>query len=140
MALHEALEAPKPPAAVGFCARVGIIRAMKLITTRTPLADLKRMAEETFGDLLKAVVDVERGIMVVGGELHSDEEALLLGMGSKQEGVWGINIFPNLPADDRIEIDSVINLRPSKGNRTRGVDDAETRQKILRIVNGLIQE
>jgi hypothetical protein len=30
--------------------------------------------------------------------------------------------------------DSMINLRPSQGNRTRGVDNPETRQRIVQIV------
>lgn len=51
---------------------------MTIVLDRIPLADLDAMAKAQFGDLVKAVVDVERGVMVIGGELHSDEEALLL--------------------------------------------------------------
>ena len=103
------------------------------------LADLKVLAEGRFGNLVKAVVDVERKIMALDGELHADEEALLLENGSRQEDLWGINIYPELEGPDRIEFDSVINIRPSQGNRSRGVDDQRTREKIVKVVSGLMK-
>ncbi len=96
------------------------------------------MAESGFGNLVKAVVDIERGIMAVDGELHADEEALLLEHGSEQRHLWGINIYPGLPKGERIEFDSMINIRPSQGNRSRGVDDPVVRDIIIRVVDGLI--
>lgn len=112
---------------------------MRIITERIPVEELKNLAKETFGDLVKAVVDVEKEIMVVGGELHSDEEALLIEMGSKQENLWGINLYPEIETEDWIEFDSIINLRPSFGNKTRGVDNPKIRQKIIEIVNKLVK-
>lgn len=100
-------------------------------------SQLKEMAA-AFGNLVKAVVDVEKGIMVIGGELHADEEALLLEKGSKQSNLWGINFYPELQGDEFIEFDSVINLRPMQGNRTRGIDDVRIKQKIKEIVNRLV--
>jgi hypothetical protein len=111
---------------------------VRIIDAPISLADVKTMAENRFGNLIKAVVDVERGIIAVDGELHSDEEALLLENGSRQEDLWGINIYPELTGTDRIEFDSVINIRPSQGNRSRGVDNQTLREKIVRIVAGLI--
>jgi len=97
------------------------------------------MAEGRFGNLVKAVVDVERKIMALDGELHADEEALLLENGSRQENLWGINIYPELEGPERIEFDSVINIRPSQGNRSRGVDDQATRERIARVVAELLK-
>jgi len=97
------------------------------------------MAEGRFGNLVKAVVDVERKIMAVDGELHADEEALLLENGSLQENLWGINIYPDLKGSERIEFDSVINIRPSQGNRSRGVDDPVVRERIVQTVTGLMK-
>lgn len=96
------------------------------------------MAASTFGDLVKAVVDIEREIMAVDAELHSDEEALLLTNGSKQENLWGINFYPDLLGEDFLEFDSMINIRPSAGNRSRGVDDPKTREKIREVVDKLV--
>ena len=91
-----------------------------------------------FGNMVKAVVDVEKEIMVVDAGLHSDEESLLLEKESKQENLWGINLYPeNFGKDDWIEFDSMINLRPSWGNKSRGVDDPKIQEKIKNIVNRL---
>jgi uncharacterized protein DUF5674 len=103
-------------------------------------SELAELAKERFGDLVKAVVDIERGIMVVGGELHSDEEAMLIESGSKQRNLWGINIYPDKSGDELIEFDSIINLRPSQGNRSRAVDDPEARKKIKDLLNRLVKQ
>ncbi len=101
--------------------------------------ELKRMAEKMYGGLVKAVVDVEKNIMVVDAELHADEEALLLNQGSKLEHLWGINIYPdNIGKENWIEFDSMINLRPSQGNKSRLVKDENLKEKIKSIVKSLI--
>ena len=111
---------------------------VKIIIEPVSLADLKAMAQDGFGNLVKAVVDVDREIMAVDGELHADEEALLLENGSQQKNLWGINIYPELEGADRIEFDSLINIRPAQGNRSRGIDHMEIREKIIQIVHKLI--
>jgi len=111
---------------------------MIIVSESISLSKLKKIAAERFGILVKAVIDVEKEIMAVDAELHADQEALLLEKGSKQEDLWGINIYPEMPESERIEFDSMINLRPSQGNRTRGVDNPAIRQKIIEIVNKLV--
>lgn len=113
---------------------------MKVIRNKISIDVLKKMAKKLFGNLVKAVVDVEKEIMVINGELHSDEEALLLGKGSKQKNLWGINIYPEKKGKEWIEIDSMINLRPSSGNLSRGMDDPEIRKKIIKIVSQLVEK
>lgn len=103
------------------------------------MGELKALAEDRFGNLVKAVVDVGRHIMALDGELHADEEALLLENGSRQEDLWGINIYPDLEGPERIEFDSVINIRPSQGNRSHGVDDPAIRDKIVLVVSELVK-
>lgn len=109
-----------------------------IIRTLITRDQLKHFAHNTFVDLVKAVVDIERNIMAVGGELHADEETVLLEDGSKQSNLWGVNIYPDKTGEDFVEFDSMINLRPSQGNRSRGVDDPAIRQKITAIVSKLI--
>jgi hypothetical protein len=111
---------------------------MKLITEHIALSELSQMARNMFGSLVKAVVDIEKEIMVVGGELHADEELFLIEQSSRREYLWGVNLYPGAPKDQLVEFDSMINVRPHLGNRTRGVESAEIRQKILRVVNKLI--
>jgi hypothetical protein len=88
---------------------------------------------------VKAVVDIKRRVMAIGGELHADEEAVLLEQGSTQENLWGINLYPGRNDEEFIEFDSMINLRPSQGNRSRGVDDAAIRESIVAVVRGLVR-
>ncbi len=100
--------------------------------------DLAKMAETQFGDWIKAVVDLSRGVMAVGGDLHADDEALLLKHDSRQQDLWGINLFPEKDGPEWIEFDSLINIRPGQGNRSRGVDDERTRERIRVLVESLV--
>ena len=112
---------------------------MKTVEKNISLAEIKAMAQAMFGDLVKVVVDLEKQIMVVNAELHADEEALLLANGSKQQNLWGINLYPELfNTPDFIEFDSMINLRPSWNNKTRGVDDQKIQKQIIELVNKLV--
>ena len=113
---------------------------MQIINKGIELKELKEMADRGFGNFVKAVVDIEKGIMAIDGELHSDEEALLLENGSKQENLWGINLYPELKGEDLVEFDSLINLRPFQGNRSRGINDLQIRQKIGVIVDKLVEK
>lgn len=111
---------------------------MKIIKTKTSINKLQKMAKQMFGNLVKAVIDLEKEIMVVNGELHADEEALLLEKGSKQKDLWGINIYPKIKNKNWIEFDSMINIRPSLKNFSRGVNDPKIQEKIIKVVNKLI--
>lgn len=113
---------------------------MKIIKDKITIIELKEMSAKMFGNLVKAVVDVELGIMAVDAELHADEEAELLKNGSKQSNVWGINLYPDLLGDDFVEFDSMINLRPSQNNRSRSVDEVSVQNKIKQIVNNLVKD
>lgn len=111
---------------------------MKIIRDTISIPELKEMSQMWYGELVKAVVDVDRGIMAVDGEMHADEEQLLLVDGSKQEHLWGINIYPNKEGDDRIEFDSMINVRPSQHNMSRSVEDETLQKTIWSIVDKII--
>ena len=115
--------------------------AIQIIKEAIDRKELQEIAEEEFGTIVKAVVDVEQGIMAVGGELHADEEVLLMEQeGSKRQHTWGINLYLDKPEEDFIEFDSMINLKPAFGNRTRGVADSGVRAKIEEIIKKLIAE
>ena len=113
----------------------------EIILVDKPISNgrIKEIAAQRFGDMVKAVVDLQKEIMAVGGELHADEEAFLLDQGSKQSDLWGINIYTDVVMPDGLEFDSMINIRPSQNNRSRGVEDPEIREKIISIVNNLVQ-
>jgi len=111
---------------------------MKIIENKITLAELKELAIHQFGNMVKAVVDIEKGVMAVDAPLHADEEALLLEQGSRNEDLWGINLYPELTGADWIEYDSMINLRPAQNNLTRGVFDPAIRARITVIVDKLV--
>ena len=109
------------------------------MTSRFRGPELKDAAQPFYEDVVKAVVDIERRVMAIGGELHADEETFLLGQGSKQEHLWGINLRTELELVDMVEFDSMINIRPRQNNPSRGVEDANTRARIIDIVRSLMQ-
>lgn len=103
--------------------------------------ELVRIAEDGFGEMVKAVVDVEQEIIAVGGEFHADLEVMLTDHeGSRRLHTWGVNIYPEKSAEERIEFDSMINLKPHYGNRSRSVESDEVKEKIKDIVKKLIRE
>ncbi len=112
---------------------------MQIVAGQIDVAALTAMAEATFGDLVKAAVDVQRGLLAVDAGMHSDLEALLLDAGSRQADLWGINLYPaEFGAAGFLEFDSMINLRPSQGNRTRSVDDPDARAAIEALVGRVV--
>jgi hypothetical protein len=105
------------------------------------LAELKEMTQKMHESLVKADVDIAKRIVVVDMPWHADGEAYLLEQGSKQSDLWGINLHPdNYGTDDFVEFDSMINLKPSQGNRSRGVEDEIIRKQIKEIVDEVVHE
>ncbi len=113
---------------------------MEIVREGIDLDQLREHAANRFGDLVKAVVDVVRGIIAIDAELHSDEEAALLDDGSRQSDLWGINLYPaDYGSEGWIEFDSMINVRPGQGNRSRSVEDPAVRERITQIVDASVQ-
>lgn len=111
------------------------------IVKKISVGELKDMAKRMYGDLVKADVDIARKILIVDMGMHADGEAELLANGSKQDDIWGINLHPDdWGTADFIEYDSMINIRPSQKNPTRGVLDKNVRQKIADIVNEVVHD
>lgn len=108
---------------------------MQIIENPITIAALTLMAEAGFGEMIKAVVDVDLQLISIDAELHADLEAQLLENGSSQASLWGINYYPEIEDEDFIEYDSMINIRPAQGNRSRGVEDESIRRKIVAITN-----
>ncbi|MEI6436395.1 MAG: DUF5674 family protein [Bacteroidota bacterium] len=99
------------------------------------LSELNDMAASMYGDMVKAVVDIERDVLIVDSELHVDQEQLLLEQGSNQKDLWGINLYPQkFQSDEFIEFDSMINIRPRQHNMSRGVENEEIKKRIINLV------
>ncbi len=113
---------------------------MKFIKDSMSLLELKKMSNRIFGGLVKAVVDVQKKVMVVDADMHADEERFLLENGSKQDDVWGINLYPELKGNDFIEFDSMINVRPRLNNFSRSIESKDLQNQIIDIVNKLVKK
>jgi hypothetical protein len=113
---------------------------MRRVTVSDPISldDLRRLVPGRFRDFVKGVVDLRRGVLLLDADMHADQEAALLAEGSEQRDLWGINLYPQLDGPDWVEFDSMINLRPSFGNQSRGVDEAATRDAIVVLVQALV--
>lgn len=111
-----------------------------ILILRGPIdkAVLARLVKRWFGDMVKYVADVERGVIAIGGELHADAEELLLEDGSRQPDLWGANYYPGTGAERCIEYTSLINIRPSQGNQGMEIEDREVREQIRRLTFTLI--
>lgn len=112
---------------------------IKIVRKPIKKSEVAEIAKEGFGDFVKAVADVEQEIMALGGELHADEEVLLSEKeGSKREDTWGFNIYPEKAREEWLEFNSMVNIKPHLGNRTRDIEDLEVKEKIRKIVEKLI--
>lgn len=111
---------------------------IRIIKDKISKEELRQLAAEIFGDMIKIVVDIRRGIIAIGGEMHADAESLLLQNGSKQDDLWGANLYPDLPPESFIEYQSLINIRPSLGNRFISIDSEEIKDKVKKIINNLV--
>ena len=117
-----------------------VMQDIEYIDSPITKEQVKEIALQRFGDMVKVVVDIEKEVMAIGAELHADEEAFLLDKGSKQENLWGINIYPDLLMPDALEYDSMINIRPSQNNGSRSVEGEAIRKTISEIVRTLVPD
>lgn len=113
---------------------------MKQVDTFVHVEELDAMASNMYGNLVKAVVDIKKEIIVVDAEMHADEEQYLLSQGSSQNDLWGINLYPaKYGSDDFIEFDSMINIKPRQQNMSRDIESEEVRTKIINIINKTVK-
>ena len=107
---------------------------------RVDPGDLKRLVLLYFEDMVKYVVDVERGVIGLGGEMHADAEQLLLEDGSRQADLWGANYYPGRGRDGCVEYTSLINIRPAAGNRSMEIQDPALRERVRDLTWALVGE
>ena len=112
---------------------------IKIITNLITEEEIKQLATDTYGDMVKAVADIEKEIVAIGGEWHADAESLLIENGSLQKNLWGFNIYPNKDKKERVVFVSLINIRPRQNNRGMEIQDPIIKKKIITIINKLIK-
>ena len=111
-----------------------------ILAQRIDPTALRRLVKSGFGDMVKYVADVGRGIVAIGGELHADAEQVLLDAGSQQEDLWGANYYPGRGRDLCVEFTSLINISPARGNRQMEIANPALRDRIRALTLALIGE
>ena len=101
-------------------------------------AEILELARRDFGDMIKVVVDIKRGIMAAGGELHADSEALLITDGSAQDDIWGANYYPEREPGKRLEYSAMLNIRPARGNRSQEIGSEKVRTELRAVVERIM--
>ncbi|TSC59838.1 MAG: hypothetical protein LiPW15_506 [Parcubacteria group bacterium LiPW_15] len=107
---------------------------IKIIDSKISDVELREVAKDFYGEMVKGVVDVEREILAMGGEYHMDANVVLIENGSKGSDIWGFNWYFDKDGDERIEYISLINIRPGQGNRAMEVQDADLRDRMKNII------
>lgn len=107
---------------------------MQILERPVSREELKAIANNTFGDMVKCVADIRRGLLAIDADLHADLEALLLQNGSAQEDLWGFNLWVEEEGEDFIEFDSLINIRSWQNNPSRDVLNPDAKNSIKSIV------
>jgi len=113
---------------------------MKIKVFNSPITkeELLALAESGYGDMVKGVIDIKKRLLALGGELHADNEQILLDQGSKQADLWGFNIYPGKTREEYLEYTSMINIRPRQGNMDRDIKDLNLRRQIKNIVDEIV--
>jgi hypothetical protein len=112
---------------------------MQILAKPLNREEFQKIADHIFGNMLKAVVDVKREVVAIDAELHVDLAEFLVENGSTGNDLWGINIYPAMSRDDWLEYDSMVNLKPQLGNRSRDVEDPIVRAKIRKILERYVR-
>ena len=114
---------------------------IRIVKDHISRIQLQEIANEQFGDLVKAAIDLQQEILALGSEMHADAETELIEKeGSKRENIWGINLYPAESGDALLEFDSMINLKPAFGNRTRNVENEAVRIHIRKVIDRMLTE
>jgi len=105
-----------------------------LLKEKTTSSQVQEMLQE-YEDMIKIVVDIRRRFLSGGGEMHTDCESVLLDEGSEQDDLWGANWYPS---EQRIEFESLINIRPRLGNRNIVIQDENLRKQVESVTREIL--
>jgi len=109
---------------------------MHIIRESVTPEQITEMSEVFERLLIKLAVDVERGILAGGGELHADCEQVLLKDGSRQEDIWGADWYPNT---GEVGFEALINIRPRQQNYGMEIQNPGLRTQVETVVRRLME-
>jgi hypothetical protein len=108
-----------------------VIHLLKQPSTPDQIQEMLQQYES----MIKIVVDIRRHFLSGGGEMHADCESILLDNGSEQDDLWGANWYPH---EQRIEFESLINIRPRLGNRNILIQDENIREQVESVTREIL--
>ena len=102
------------------------------------IEEVKKLADFWYGTMIKGTVDIESGRVALGGDYHIESSEILTSSGSKFEDIWGFNIRFEENEDGVLEFDSMVNIKPNLGNRSRSINNQEIIKKVTEIIKKFI--
>ncbi|MEK9181917.1 MAG: DUF5674 family protein [Patescibacteria group bacterium] len=111
---------------------------IKILDHKISLKEIKELADFWYGTMIKGAVDIEGGRVALGGNYHIEDSELLTSTGSKFEDIWGFNIRFEENKDGVLEFDSIVNIKPNFGNRSRNINNDEIIKKTTEIIHKFI--
>ena len=107
---------------------------IQILDHKISIEETKKMADSWYGTMIKGTLDIELGRVALGGDYHIESSEMLTASGSKFENVWGFNIRFEEDPDGVLEFDSMVNIKPNFGNRSRGINNEEVIKKATEII------
>ena len=103
------------------------------------MEEVRALATEWYGTMIKGTVDIVENKVAIGGDYHLETYELLIKDGSNHANIWGFNIRFDEGGKDLLEFDSLVNIKPALGNKSRSVENPEIIKKATEIINSWIQ-
>lgn len=114
--------------------------ALKIIKEKISQQELQKIAEAVYGTMVKMAVDIQKKIIALGAEWHSECQEALINRGSQTKDIWGVNLVLKKPSNERLEFIALINVKPSSGHYDMEITDEKIKKEIRRITDRLIEE
>lgn len=112
---------------------------IKILDQKINMKEVKELADFWYGTMIKGCVDIEQGRVALGGDYHIESSELLTDNDSRFEDVWGFNIRFEENPDGVLEFDSMVNIKPNFGNRSRGIHNEEILEKARAVIYKFIE-
>ncbi len=111
----------------------------KIVKQKLSHEELATITKENYGDMMKVVVDIEKGICAVGGEFHAEGKKLLMEKeGCEAKNLYGARLYPWQSPENRLDYTSQINPRPEEGRNNATIEDKDLRKTIKAVINKLL--
>src|SRR3989344_4997384 len=107
---------------------------IQILDHKISIKEVKALALFWYKSIIKGTVDIELGRVALGGDYHIESSEVLTSSGSKFEDVWAFNIRFEENPDGVLEFDSMVNIKPNLGNRSRTINNEEILKKLKEII------